>query len=108
MRALGTVSPLGLIREKEQELAQLTRSARLEAESIVARARERSKLIKETAEREGAQAAEAYYAQEMARAEEEAEEIIRAGRQRAKQLLETGRARLGLAAKAIVDFVLPR
>ena len=108
MRESELDSPLGLIRKKEQELAQRASAARREAEAVVAKAREQAGIIKEIAEREGAQEAEAYYRQEIARAEEEAAEVRKAGQDGARQLRETGRERLGRAAEAIVSFILPK
>ncbi len=100
-------SPLSSIRKREQELAGQILMARREAEAILAKAKERARTIKEKAEHDGAEEAEAYHQEEVKKIEQEVEAIKAEGQQRAQKLSEAGHERIVQAARAVIDFVLP-
>lgn len=103
-----TTSPLIAIRDKEHALAQEIRSAEERANAIMVEARSRANAVKQQAEREGLQAAEAFFQEGVARARDEAAAVSRQGETDAAQQRQDGLARIDDAVNYIVNFVLPR
>ncbi len=102
-----TLSPLVAIRDKERALALEIRAAQERADGKVAQARARAESLKQQAEREGVQEAEALYQQGLARAREQAQVVSAEGQAQAAKLQEAGRGRIGKAVDYILQFVLP-
>lgn len=102
-----TLSPLVAIRDKERALAQEIRAAEERANAMLVDARARADAVKQQAEREGLQSAEALYQEGLAGARDEAEAISRQGEANAVQQRQDGLARIDDAVNYIVNFVLP-
>jgi vacuolar-type H+-ATPase subunit H len=102
-----TPSPLVAIRDKERSLAQEIHAAEERANAMLVDARARADAVKQQAEREGLQAAEALYQEGLASSRDEAEAISRQGEVNAVQQRQDGLARIDDAVNYIVNFVLP-
>ena len=102
-----TPYPLVAIRDKERALAQEIRAAEQRANAMMVEARARADTVKQQAEREGLQAAEALYQEGLAGARDEAEAISQQGEVNAVQQRQDGLARIDDAVNYIVNFVLP-
>ncbi len=100
-------TPLVVIRDKERALAAETRAAQERADGQVAQARTRAENIKQQAEREGMQEAEALYQQGLVRAREQALIVSQKGQGEAAKLHEAGLGRIGKAVDHILKYVLP-
>jgi vacuolar-type H+-ATPase subunit H len=103
-----STSPLVAIREKERTLAAEIRAAQERADANVVQARARAESLKQQAEHEGMQEAEALYQQGLARAREQAQVVSQEGQTQAAKLHEAGLGRIGKAVDHILQFVLPR
>ncbi len=102
-----SLSPLVAIRDKERALASEIRSAQERADARVADARARAESLKQLAEREGMQEAEALYQQGLVRAREQAQVVSQEGQTQAAKQHEAGLGRIGKAVDHILRFVLP-
>ncbi len=102
-----TQSPLVAIRDKERAMALQISAAQERADAKVAEARARAESVKQQAEREGMQEAEALYQQGLSRAREQAQVVVQGGQTQAAKLHDAGLERIGKAVDYILRFVLP-